>query len=738
MQHPYLKHLVLLGGGHAQVTVLKEIATARKRGLFSEVQITLISRDMMTPYSGMLPGYFEGRYDEDEINIDLSLLANQAGARFIHKEVQDIDANAQQVMIADRPPISYDILSINIGSQTDWLAIDGAYEHAVPVKPISTLTKRFNPQDDFSSLVIIGGGAAGVEMALAMHHRLVVQSKRNLSITLVHRGPRLVPEFPRRAAELLKKELDKKRIRLFLNTEALKITASHVHLTGRRQIEADKTLLITGSSAPPFIKKSNIATDDKGFIAVDESLRSASHPQIFAAGDIASLPRSKAGVFAVRAGPILAENIKKAILGQPLRYWQPQKKYMALIGTGGNKALLTRGNVTLAPSERAWRLKERIDRKFIQKFSPTLSMDIEKPAIAIQDGETTDPALLPMRCLGCGAKTGFDDLNNAIREAEKFVAQTKRRKLQPIATTSDSYVFTPPLGANIVQSVDMLSAIVSDPHSFGRIAALHAMSDLFASHARPYTALAIVNLPPALTTIKNNDLTQLLAGAMLALNEEGVILAGGHTSEADALQVGFAITGFDQGGTEIKLDSGDALILTKPLGIGIIMAGYRQGLSDGNIWQNAISLMEKSNGRAAKILQQFGRLPMTDVTGFGLARHLMSLLDRLKDKAFSAELWGRSIPLLAGVQELHHKGVKSSLNEKNATSAPVRVIEDNPFPQSMLYDPQTSGGLLAIVPKAEAEDVLNQLRQAGIEASIIGNIMKDNQAEIRLYAHPRD
>ncbi len=722
---PALKHLILLGGGHAQIAVLKDLAMRPIEGL----RITLISRDVLTPYSGMLPGYLEGVYSGDEINIDLSHLARLANARFIHGAVERIDADNQQIFIKNRPPMDYDILSINIGSNPSLAAIEGAAEYSIPVKPISTLLDRLDPIfNEAKSIAVIGGGAAGVEVALSLHHRL---AGRGVSFSLIHSPPCLLPEFPAKAAEIVSREMKDKNIALYTGAKVNRIGKDLIEITGQSPIKADKIVVATAGKAPAFLAQSGLDLDDRGFIAVRGSLQSTSHSNVFASGDSAtviSAPRPKAGVFAVRAGPILAHNLRQYIFGKTLKQWQPQRHYMALLGTGGSRAMLIRGSLVLPPSRIAWRLKEWIDRKFITKFTDLPKMEsAPAPLLSamVDAGDTAAKALTGMRCLGCGGKAGWADLDAAIAAAEDFLqSQGFCPKISRMKDSAALDMSSLSSGFVIMQSIDSISALIDDPFMLGRIAALHALSDLFASHAKPHSALALLGLPAALPHLQKDDITQLLAGAMLALYEHGAVLAGGHTAESPQMQIGFAVTGISNGAKIRKPQDGSHLILTKPLGIGTIMAAHRQGLASGAMRDKAIAIMAESNDKPAEIAASFGRYPMTDVTGFGLARHCLSLLSQMGRD--SAEFVADAIPYIDGAAGLSRAGVVSSLAAANAESAPIHGLS-----LPLLHDPQTSGGLLMIVPKGKSAAVLKALQAATVNAAIIGRLRCDGLSQIR-------
>ena len=336
--------------------------------------------------------------------------------------------------------------------------------------------------------------------------------------------------------------------------------------------------------------------------------------------------------------------------------------------------------------------------------------------------------------LGCGAKTGWSDLDIAIAAAASFLSTNGA--VPPINTSSDSAEFTVKAGARLVQSVDAISSIVDDPFLLGRIAALHALSDLFASNAAPHSALAILSLPSSLAHMQKDDITQILAGAMMALHEHGAYLAGGHTTQSQDLQIGFAVTGIANDQPLYQPKDGDMLVLTKPLGVGTIMAGHMKGhaAATGRLRDEAMNVMATSNGLAAKAFQQFGHFSMTDVTGFGLGRHCLSLLSAVGDGSASAQFIAEEMPIIEGAEILANDGVVSSLNSKNASAAPIITSRGVGLPLSLLHDPQTGGGLLAIVPAGKAATICDAMAGHAYPAVVIGKLHLDGKTQLTMDA----
>ena len=739
---PELMHLVLLGGGHAQISVLKSLGMDPIAGL----RITLISRDRLTPYSGMLPGYIEGKYTKSESMIDLVRLAHFAGARFIHDTATSIDADKHILKLANHPPLHFDRLSINIGSTPRLDHIDGASEHALPVKPVPELMEQVDAitqgYRQCKNINIIGGGVAGVEVAFALHQRLNISTQRQVNIRVIHASERLVDHLNSKAANLVMQAMIARGIKAITRRKAITVSAHQIVLDDSSVLDSDLTLITTSATPPAWLKDTGLAQCPAGFLAINRYCQSISHNHIFAAGDIATLTRDarpKSGVFAVRAGPILRDNIRRSLLNKPLKLWSPQRQYLALIGVGGGSAMAVRGAMAWKPRPIFWTLKEWIDRRFIKRFSDLPEMPLPRqPAIAQEMKPSDDPVFLAMQCMGCGGKAGWSTLSQAIEKAY-YLAEQMRPDLPfsslrdsintdaskiPIPNTKTSY--------DLIQSVDAISAITDDPFMLGRIAALHALSDLFAAHAKPLSALCLVSLPRASRVQQGDDLLQIISAILITLAEHGIGLNGGHTMSAEKMQVGLAVSGLRPSSLiEHTPEIGDCLILTKPLGIGLIMAGYHRNHPSvsGLMVKAALDVMARSNAQATEIATHHGHFPMTDVTGFGLMRHARSLADRF-DAQMGLSISLAKLPCLPGVETLLANDIASSMVADNMAATRYVNASGQLLPYALLHDPQTSGGLLMIVPPQLAEIICNQLKESDHEAAIIGHITDANDGMI--------
>ena len=388
------QHLVLIGGGHAHAIALnlwrsKPLPGVKLARSLSEetspgslVKITLISDVQQTPYSGMLPGHVAGFYSYEETHINLANLCQLVGANLIIDRAIDLDLDNNQVICQNSNPISFDYLSIDIGSTPNTITVPGAQDYAIPAKPVPRFldawenlleTVNNKPQSTIK-LAIVGGGAGGVELALNMQARLSKEMGKNyadkLQIHLIHRGYKLLSEHNPWVSKHLQKILLKKGITLHLKTQVIAVKSHHIICDNHKNIDYDYLFWVTQASAPQWIKKSQLTTDSQGFILVKDTLCSVSHPHVFATGDIATIenyPRPKAGVFAVRQGQPLFTNWQRIIKGQPLRSYIPQKRYLALIGTGDKKAIASWGSWGWQ-SSLFWLLKDYIDRKFMNLF----------------------------------------------------------------------------------------------------------------------------------------------------------------------------------------------------------------------------------------------------------------------------------------------------------------------------------------------------------------------------------
>jgi len=736
---PILKDLVLVGGGHAHVSVLRRFGMAPIPGL----RLTLIARDTHTPYSGMLPGLAAGHYAFDETHIDLRPLARFAGARYINAEAAALDPEAGRVICRDRASVAYDIVSLNVGSQPNTANTPGARAHAIPVKPIGgflarwkTLEKRIRASEKRLTIVMVGGGAGSVEMVLAIHHALTHARERQGAafpsprLMLVTDAGSILPSYPRAARRRAERHLDAAGVEVATGQAVIEVTRDRLRLADGRELPADAALWITDAAAPDWLAASGLAVDSRGFLAVHATLQSTSHANVFGAGDAASVidhPRPRAGVFAVRQGPPLARNLRRAILGQALRPFHPQRAFLSILATGPRHAIAVRGRWAVE-GEWVWRWKDRIDHRFMRRFSALPAMAVpDVPMGPIPLAEADAKALraeAAMRCGGCGAKVAQSVLARALARLPGLAAAEEA--VIGLSAPDDAAVQAVPPGKMLVQSVDYFRALVDDPYLFGQIAAAHALGDIYAMGAKPHSALAIATLPFGLSEKTEDTLATLLTGALAILARDRVALLGGHSSEGAELALGFAVSGLVDPDRILRkggLRQGDALILTKPIGTGVLFAADQHRRARGRWIDAAIAGMLLPTAEAARAIGAASATACTDITGFGLAGHLIEML---RASGMAARLDLAAIPCLDGAVEMARAGIRSSLAAANGrarhlmSSAPGRLEDPR---AALLFDPQTAGGLLAGIPVAHAASCLTVLRESGFkEAAIIGEV----------------
>ena len=339
-----MTRLLLLGGGHAHARVLLQFRDFVSKNL----HVTLVNPGPIHTYSGMVPGVIAGHYAATEAQIDLARLVARAGVELVQGVVSSLDPGAKQVALASGEALHYDIVSINLGSVPE-----GAGDSAIAVKPFDEFIARWRELRETGPksprIAVLGAGAAGVELAMAMKFalagqgRVVLFSDRNM--------------FPAPVAGRIRNALETLSIEQRTDAPAYS--------------EFDAMFKATGASATPLLRESGLKTDSRGFVLVDPCLRSASHPDVFAAGDSASLEGAsvpKSGVYAVRQGAVLAENLKRAVRGMPMLDYVPQKDSLSLISCGGKYAIASRGGWS-AEGRWAWWWKNWLDRRWVSNFS---------------------------------------------------------------------------------------------------------------------------------------------------------------------------------------------------------------------------------------------------------------------------------------------------------------------------------------------------------------------------------
>jgi len=708
------EHLILAGGGHSHALVLRMWAMQPRRR--PNAWITLVSRCSTALYSGMVPGLVAGLYGREDCAIDLRLLAQRAGVNFVQAEITGLDPSQRQLLLAGRPPLRFDWLSLDVGAETALSGhigrpAAGTAAPPVAVKPLEPFLTWFEGQSVPQQLQVLGSGAAAVEVALALRAR------------------GLRPQLSTKASGLdLGSAAANRLLQRVLQQAGLWPTAGDE--PSQRSISM-ATLACTGSRAPRWLADSGLPAGERGRVLTERSLQVLDRPRLFASGDcavIAGAARPPSGVWAVRAAPVLAANLQRAIAGRPLRRWHPQRRALQLLGDGGvsgsPRAIALWGPLAVGPSRWLWRWKERIDRQFMARFA----------GLGAMHGEA-------MACRGCAAKVSAGPLRAALAQLQ---APLQDDDAVIVARSND--------GTLLLQSVDGFPALVSDPWLNGRLTTLHACSDLWACGADVASAQAVVTLPVLSDALQAELLHQSLAGVRSVLDSLGAPLLGGHTLEArDAMAGG---PGMPTAGLSLMLtvngsapaerlwpkgplQAGDALILSRPLGSGVLFAAAMAGAAKPQWIDQALSVMQQSQAPLVELLAAHGCRACTDVTGFGLLGHLGEMLS-CSPANTAVQLDAAALARLAvpGALELLAAGHASTLAPANAGALALMeqgrvslihaAAPSSPEPTTLgqlLIDPQTCGPLLAALPTERASAAISTLQQHGFaQAAVIGRV----------------
>lgn len=727
---PARQRLLLAGGGHSHALLLR-LWAMRPRLCPVATDITLVSRSGTSLYSGMVPGLVAGIYQRRQCAIDLRGLCRQAGVRFVQAEIEGLDVAARRVRLQGRPPLSYELLSLDVGAVTDQAAAAAAGSPPgrseagpIAVKPLEPFLAWCAHLEPGRRIRLRGGGAAAVELAMALR-------RRGLDCVLLLRGDslHLGSAAANRAGERL-------------------LARAGVAIERQVASQAPADLLCTGSRAPAWLAAAGLPVDAaSGRVLSEADLRVCGHDSVFVSGDcglIRSDPRPASGVWAVRAAPLLAENLRRRLgdPAAPLRRWRPQRRALQLLSDGGGRspscgdgrpafaALALWGPFAIGPSTWLGRCKDQIDRRFMQRLG---SVPAGPEAIAPPPLDAA-PA---MACRGCAAKLPAAPLAAALSRLTPDEPEPAAEDAVPLGRNPD--------GALLLQSVDGFPALVEDPWLNARLTTLHACSDLWACGARVDSVQALVTVPQVTAALQEELLYQTLAGVRSVLDPLGARLIGGHTLEGrDGAGLSLALTvqgpvSLAQPWRKGPLQPGDALLLSRPLGSGVLMAAAMAGGADPTDLDALLAGLQGCQAPLVELLAAHGCHACTDITGFGLLGHLGEMLALRPDTRVCLD--PEAIPAWSGALPLLQRGVSSSLAPANARAlalleGPVRLVDGagQPWPQpqpgslaaarrQLLLDPQTCGPLLAALPAERADAALADLRAAGFDrACLIGSV----------------
>ncbi|MEM9176270.1 MAG: selenide, water dikinase SelD [Myxococcota bacterium] len=722
------KTVVLVGGGHAHVQVLRRWAMDPPAGIRP---IVVLDRPVAV-YSGMVPGLVAGDYRAAELEIDVVPLARRAGAGVVLTPAIDLDPVRHEIELDGRPPLHFDVASLDVGSTVRGLELSGVREHALATRPIGRFVEgveerieRLGALSRPPRIVLVGGGAAGIELAFTLDARLRAEGLApDLLLLTSDAEPLRGASSAARAA--IAQEAAKRGITLRTGRRVLRVEANAVVSGDPTNPAAEEAthhpadLVVWAAGAAPVAFPahqgvSRLATDDAGFLRVRDTLQTEGFDDVFAVGDCARLTNHpwvpRAGVYAVRQGPFLEHNLRARAEGRALRAYRPQRDFLSLLNLGGGRALGAKWGRAFR-GRSVFRLKDWIDRRFMDRFQMLDEgggLRASNAKLGAMGGDDEEE----MACGGCAAKLGAEPLSAALAALPK--PPPDESVVLGLDARDDVAATHAADGTTTLYNVDVIRAFCDDPWLVGRVAAANALSDLHAKGGRPRHAQAIIGLPELPAQASQEELFQTLSGIRSILDPQGVSLLGGHTTLGDALTVGLAVSGEGPDPEALLRQSGaragDRLLLTQPIGTGVVLAADMQGWASGAQVAAAHAAMQHTNDVAGRLaLEAEGAHAATDVTGFGLAGHLLTLLD---EAALDAHLERDALPFLPGAQGFWARGLRSTAHPANRDAFLPRIRAASELDHAWLFDPQTAGGLLLAVAPETVETTIEAFRAAG-------------------------
>ena len=717
--------VVLLGIGHTNAHVLRKW----KMKPLENAELVCVSNFPISTYSGMLPGVLSGQYPPEKMEIDLVRLCASAGVRLILDEVVGVDSMEQRLLFRNRPSLAYDALSIGVGSIPSYGDVEIADQNPlISVKPMQTFLSRLRDRlaalegDGHVRIAVVGGGIGSIEIASCLDQRLKtdpaslgINTGKKCEISLVTGGSRVGAGLLELTRDKIDSHFQRRGISAITGSRVTAVNASGLLLKNGAEVKADVVIWATSAIAPPILKSLALESDDRGFVLTKSTLQSISSDQIFAVGDSGTIqdrPLVKAGVFAVRQGPVLWDNIRRLVENRKLVNYVPQTGFLKLINTADGNAIGEMKNRSFQ-GRWCWALKNRIDLKFMKMYQDYSPMEIGLGDVAVDPEDV-------MRCLGCGGKIGSKLLGEVLKELEVPEHEDVIIGLE----NPDDAAVVRTHGDQVTVTTDFFASPMDDPYLVGRIALLNSASDCCVMGAQPTAALAIVQLPLGHPRAQLQVMRELMAGSVAELKKMNATIVGGHSIEGPRLTAGFTVLGRQLTDPKTKgmLQEGDLLVSTKPLGTGVLLAALMQGLLPGEHYLPLVNTMLQSNYIAIRLIEDYQISAITDVTGFGMAGHLAEML---KASGKSATIKMEDVRLLPSCQSLIDAGIESTLAPDNRlVTDKVQFIGDvSAAANAALFDPQTSGGLLFGTAENRLEQILEFLGDEGFgETCVIGEV----------------
>ncbi|HUB13409.1 MAG TPA: selenide, water dikinase SelD [Acetobacteraceae bacterium] len=699
--------IVLLGAGSVHLDVLRRFALRRPW----HARLTVVSPGPEIPLPAAIPGLVRGDLPPSEACIDLGRLCAAAGARLIQAAPVGLDLTVQAIAIAERPPLRFDVLSVDLEGESVMPAPHHAF---VPTHPLSGFLSRLGTLEARlpagARLAVIGGDTVGPQLALAVAQRW----HGRLRPVLVSNGAEPVANAPPRVRRLVRAALVAAGVELVSGVRAGPLVDGRLALSDGSFLPVDAALWAEDVRPPGCIVDTGLPCDATGRLLVDATQRSVAHPAVFATGACAAPPRDGS------VASLLATNLRRVAAGHPPRRpaipWPTLPDRPALLELAPGRAVVWSNGVALSGKAVA-RGNAWLSRRRLIRYTPG---PVSRPALDLPWSSPVLPWCSPVlpwsspdqRWFAVG---GIGRFRQPL--SERLPAKAQSELSAPVAACQPNQVaaITPPPGQAVLQTAASLQTHrLLDPFLLGNIAASHALAEPYALGAQPWTAFAIVSLPADPTTEHARvDLEMMLAGGQAVLAEAGCRLAGVHATLAPQTSLGFIVTALTEPAQlprRRKLRAGDALLLTKPLGSAVVLAAHPRAEARA-AWLTAAAIaMRATNAASSRILRAHGMSACAVVDGAGLGGHLGALLGAA---GLSAVLWPEVVPLLPGTLDL-----MSSPRRRKAAPAPMQA--DETMFKALLAAPEISGGLIAGVPPARAEHCVAACGAAGVAAAIIG------------------
>ncbi|TQS73065.1 selenide, water dikinase SelD [Rhodobacteraceae bacterium] len=707
---PFDRDLVLIGGGVVHAMVLRILAKTPLPG----VRLTLISSTPTVIYAPMLPGYIAGHYSRAQIEIDLVELARCANARLIVGDVDRLDPEARVINLASRS-IAYDVASINIAPQDTSSQIEGFKAHGIAMTPQHLFIRQW---DAFRlaqqpgravNITVIGGDMEGGELAMAMAHAMKSETVRP-QITVVEQTPNTLNQSAT-ARDAFETELTRAGIGLRKRARARRIDAQYVELSDSTLLESDFTLAPVLPGTDGWPARSGLATEN-GSICVACDLRVDGIKTLFAVGQAVQLPSSTGPMgedVARRAAPVLARNLRALLSGGKLHMLKSTDDSLRVITLGGKRALGIKGGRSFSGAG-LWHWKDRKDRAAVRQFARLTRTHTPARGCAT---DTPKPASRRVTLRHIMTRRNDHQQDNAYLMGPAHV--------DPVVGPDDTRMILQTGGRQQVLCTAQPQAIVADPGGMTRITLHHALGDLWSAGAVAQTAMLTVILPPMSSALQQRTMAEVLETARDVMARLKGSVAGVSMLEGAQMSIGCSLSGLvpqaAQAITYSGAKPGDVLVLTRPVGSGVIFAAHNRACANGEETVRVLTQLEQSQAAEAAILAHHATA-MTHVGQFGLAGHLQAMC---RASGCGAEVSLEDIPFYHGAEALAHAGIRSHGFDQNRTAAPVSGGSGARL--AVMHDRETAGGLLAAVPAGVVDDVLARLHTHVPQAAIIGRIV---------------